>query len=193
MMRQLLDYDPETGELRWRERTIEWFHGHPHSPKGAMAAWNFDNAGKLASVSTNHGYATISLFSHPLRVHRVAWAIAYGEWPSGQIDHINGVRHDNRLANLRVVTNTENQRNRCRRSDNKSGVQGVRWEAKVNRWVVYIASRYMGRYVDFDRAVAARKQAERDHGYHPNHGRDPACSSLAVHVEHAQPEQASVT
>ena len=50
------------------------------------------------------------IYDKPYRAHRVIWALVHGEWPEGQIDHINGVRDDNRLENLRVVTNQDNQK-----------------------------------------------------------------------------------
>lgn len=107
--------------------------------------------------------------------HRIAWALYYGVWPNGQIDHINHDRFDNRIANLREVSCTENLRNAKRSSRNKSGVTGVSWAKSRNKWIAVITDQSkninLGYFSDFDAAVAARKKAESDLGYHPNHGK----------------------
>nr|WP_175479900.1 HNH endonuclease signature motif containing protein [Paracoccus homiensis] len=109
-----------------------------------------------------------------MQAHRVAWAVIHGRWPNGEIDHINGDRSDNRLANLREVTKRENHRNMAIRSDNTSGVTGVYWAREKGKWAAYIKADKMvalGRYDTFAEAVAARRAAEKVLGYHPNHGR----------------------
>lgn len=107
--------------------------------------------------------------------HRVAWALHYGEWPDGQIDHINGDKADNRLDNLRVVTAQGNAKNRPLRSDNTSGHVGVYWVTETKQWMAQIKvdgrQVTIGRYKTFEDAVVARKKAEEVHGYHANHGR----------------------
>lgn len=101
----------------------------------------------------------------------------YGEWPSQFLDHVNGDPTDNRIANLREVTNQENCKNKSINRNNKSGVIGVFFydHGGYQYWVAYIRAEgrhiglgYFKRYED---AVAARKQAEIDYGYHHNHGR----------------------
>jgi len=110
------------------------------------------------------------------RLHRVLWADANGPIPAGmQIDHINGDTLDNRLENLRLVTHKDNARNAKRRSDNKSGVTGVHWKKKNQKWTAQIKDNgkqvYLGLHDDWFEAVCARKSAEKRLGYHVNHGR----------------------
>jgi len=110
------------------------------------------------------------------RAHRVVWALAHGQWPVDEIDHINGDRADNRLVNLRSVTGAENKRNKRTPSNNKSGAVGVFWlrDNKTWRAAIRVAGRqtHIGCYATFDEAVSARKAAEVEHDYHPNHGRN---------------------
>lgn len=98
--------------------------------------------------------------------------------PNGEIDHINGIRSDNRLCNLRDVSALENRRNSALHGRNKSGVSGVRkrTDRKGERWIarVYLDGKaiHLGSFDTFDAAVTARRGAERKYGYHSNHGRE---------------------
>lgn len=107
--------------------------------------------------------------------HRAIWTMVYGYWAK-EIDHINGDPQDNRLENLREVTHRENCLNGRRRSRNTSGANGVNWDASRNKWLVRIQTEKgavnRGRFDSFDDAVAARKAAEAEYGYHENHGRN---------------------
>ena len=70
--------------------------------------------------------------------HRVAWFLHYGEWPCRQIDHVNGNRSDNRIANLRLATNSENVCNRGKPKNNTSGFKGVSWNSGRRAWLATI-------------------------------------------------------
>tara|TARA_R110001606_G_scaffold190822_1_gene338772 strand:+ start:384 stop:701 length:318 start_codon:yes stop_codon:yes gene_type:complete len=98
-----------------------------------------------------------------------------GDWPADQIDHISGDRSDNRIENLREATQTENSRNMKTLANNMSGVMGVSWDKRERHWIATISddnsSVRLGRFKSFEDAVAARKAAEVEYGYHPNHGR----------------------
>lgn len=92
-------------------------------------------------------------------------------------DHINGSGLDNRRINLRSVTISENMRNMTRSVRNTSGVIGVSWHKTNKKWLVTIrtsvnVNKYLGYFENFEDAVAARKQAELDNGYHENNGRE---------------------
>ncbi len=95
----------------------------------------------------------------------------------GHIDHINGDRGDNRISNLRVVTSTENNRNKAINKNNTSGVTGVTWSKSRRKWIAQIHIGKIGKALGgFDRvedAIAARKNAETRYGFHENHGRKP--------------------
>lgn len=132
--------------------------------------------GDVAGTKRPNGYIMVSINDKQIRAHRVAWEIYYGEAPNGCIDHINGIRDDNRICNLRVVTVLENNRNLKRNKRNKSGVTGVSWERDRCKWIAYIginAGKHLklGRFDDLFNACCARKSAENKYEYHSNHGR----------------------
>jgi hypothetical protein len=116
--RQILSYDPDTGEFRWLvqpRRSV---------PKGAVAGY---------LVPTGYRHIGIKTQKYPL--HRIAWLFITGVWPSADIDHINGVRSDNRAANLREATRAQNLINAPVRKDSKSGVRGVYFHKVTGKWV----------------------------------------------------------
>lgn len=175
VLRQLLRYEPETGRLFWRKRPPKFFVGGRPSPEIVATKWNTRHAGKEALTANNSsGYLHGSVRNRTLRAHRVIWAIVHGEWPD-EVDHINGVRNDNRLTNLRSVTRADNGRNLCRRRDSTSGVTGVYWDKRWRKWRAEIKvdyrPLYLGHFHKRESAIAARKDAERKYGFHPNHGR----------------------
>lgn len=170
-LRKLLSYDPATGLLTWHRRPIEMF-----TSERIYNSWNTKHAGKEAFTAVTHeGYRSGRIFRKFYSAHRVAWAIHHGAWPIRQIDHINGSKSDNRIANLRDVSPSTNQRNAVRPSNNTSGVCGVSWHKGDRTWQAQITlrgkRRHIGRFADFNDAVAARKAAEVKYGFHPNHGR----------------------
>lgn len=173
ILRKLLRYEPETGKLYWLEREREMF-----STKRSCTLWNLRYAGREALAPKNaSGYKFGSVLGVGLLAHRVIWAWLHGEWPE-QIDHINGDRSDNRPENLRRSNYSINAKNHCRRCDNTTGVTGVYWNKSANKWQAGINHqgrwRFLGYYRDQDQAIAARKAAERELGFHPNHGRAAA-------------------
>lgn len=176
LLRQLLDYDPDTGRLSWRVRDISMFcDGEKWTAYANCKRWNTNYSGQSAFMATTgNGYRTGSIEKRTLHAHRVIWAMVHGEWPN-VIDHINGDRSDNRLINLRNVNPSENSRNSCISIKNKSGVTGVDWCGTTRKWRVQIkrpnGERYIRTYLSFDEAKAARKKLEIDFGYHLNHGR----------------------
>ena len=83
-------------------------------------------AGSVIGNFCKKGYLKALIMGKYVKLHQLAWFYCYGTWPKTQIDHINGIKHDNRLVNLRVVdtsTNCLNQRGP--RTNNKVGYQGV--------------------------------------------------------------------
>lgn len=80
----------------------------------------------VAGTKHSTGYIVLKLMKRTFRAHRVAWLLIHGHWPTLQIDHINGVRHDNRLVNLRDVAPRANSQNRCKpNANNSSGLIGA--------------------------------------------------------------------
>lgn len=161
----LLRYDPWTGKFTWRERpdnlsfTTRW-------------------AGRPAFTSNNGGgYKTALILFRRFLAHRVAFAMYHGRAPQGEIDHINGVRDDNRIVNLRDVSSALNKRNAAQSRRNTSGVTGVSWKRAYGKWQAYFAVQrkqiHLGYFSDKQEAVDALLRAREEYGFHENHGRDP--------------------
>lgn len=173
---QLLRYEPNTGKLFWRQRGPEWFkNSGRYGAERSARMWNAKCAGKEAFLpSHSEGYCQGAIFGERFLAHRVIWKMVYDTDPI-EIDHINGVRSDNRIENLRSVTALINMKNIHTTRRGLSGVVGVNWSAGLGKWRVRInvdrREVHIGEFIDFDEAVAARKAAEREYGFHPNHGR----------------------
>lgn len=163
---ELLSADFQTGKLFWKSRTKSMF-----SDERSWASWNARYSGHEAMTYRDpNGYLCGRVFNKQVKAHRAIWAIAHGVFPSF-IDHINGVRDDNRLANLRAVSVQENNRNMRVRSDSATGVTGVCWDSTRGKWLSTIGGAHIGRFDDFATAVAARASAQIAAGFHENHGR----------------------
>lgn len=171
-LRQLLRYEADTGKLFWLHRQAHFF---PDTDRrnNACAIWNAKFAGKEAKARSNHGYIRFSLLGVNLLAHRVAWTIHYGQWPE-TLDHINGIRTDNRISNLRLASVAENNRNLTLRTTSTSGTIGVSLFRGV-KWRAYITDNgkqiSLGCFMTIEEAQSARKAAEVALGFHPNHGR----------------------
>lgn len=169
---RLISYDAQTGLFVWRHRPESMF-----ATTHAAKAWNTKFASERAFTHLDsNGYFDGRIFRKLYRAHRIAWAVSYGEWPDGHIDHINGIRSDNRLENLRVVDGQkENAKNLRLSKNNTSGVTGVYLDRSRNLWVANIRegrkTYYLGSYRSINEAAAARKAAERRLGFHENHGK----------------------
>ena len=142
-VRHWLDYEPETGVLTWRQRPAA------HVASGSRAGY----------IKTN-GYRGIKICGRLLFAHRIAWLHFYGDWPASQIDHINRRRDDNRISNLREVTSRENHANR---SNNATGVPGVRWSKAHRKYQarIWVKTRdiHLGYFDDLQLAADVRQKA----------------------------------
>jgi hypothetical protein len=119
MVRSILDYHPEAGVLTWRKRDPSMFE----NDVVRCAQWNTKYAGK--PTGRKRGRAVIiTIFGRPYRVHRIAWLYMTGE-VAVEIDHINHDVTDNRWANLREVTRSQNNMNRGKHRRNATGFKGV--------------------------------------------------------------------
>lgn len=159
-LRQLLRYQPETGKLFWKERPVSMFTDGRYKAAHNAAWWNRNFSGKEAFTAlSNHGYRHGLISRRSFKAHRVIWALVHGYWPDGQIDHVNGDRADNRIANLREASGAENMQNRGLQVSNTSGFKGIAWSAKQGRWVVRISKdgrrTYIGSYVTKEDAAKA--------------------------------------
>lgn len=145
-LKSLLSYEPDTGVIRWIAKG-----------KGRIKK-------KEAGTLLHSGYAGICIGSKRWQSHRIAWALHYGEWPKDQIDHINGIRTDNRICNLREATNAQNGKNIKLSKANKTGVAGVCWSKRYQNYRAYIKvnhqQKYLGTFKTLDEAKKARQDAE---------------------------------
>jgi hypothetical protein len=113
ILRELLDYSPDTGGLIWKARDPKWFTSTKcRTAQGCANNWNSRWAGGAAFTCVGcHGYFEGRVFGQGFLAHRVVYAIVEGVWPTYQVDHIDGCRTNNRWCNLRPCTKTENARN----------------------------------------------------------------------------------
>lgn len=169
ILREFLTYDPDTGLLLWKSRDRKWF-----KDDRSWKIWNSRFAGKQAFTSNRNGYLCGRIFDKAHQAHRVAWAIYYGDWPKGFIDHINGKRSDNTISNLRSVSSSINGRNKRLLKNNVSGHHGVSLCKSMARWYASIKvdgkTIGLGKFRQKKDAIAARKAAEVKYGFHANHG-----------------------
>jgi hypothetical protein len=117
-LKKLLDYNPDTGIFTWT------------NPKKKT------NIGKIAGCFDSAGYVIIRINKKSYKAHRLAWLYNYGKFPNSLLDHINGIKNDNKLCNLRECTNIENQFNTKLNIRNISGAKGVSWNNQLKKWKV---------------------------------------------------------
>ena len=139
-LRELLHYNPDTGIFTRRVGV-----------KGRAV-------GSAVGTKSNLGYTCCTVEGHRCFAHRLAWCYVYGYWPDGELDHINGVRDDNRISNIRLSNRVENNLNKHGpRADNKSGFRGV--VAHKNRWRADFQAdgvqQYLGLFDTAEEAYAA--------------------------------------
>jgi hypothetical protein len=168
LLLQLLRYDADTGKLFWLPRPLESF---AVASKGKI--WNTRFAGKEAYSLSVRGYVIIAINGQRHYAHRIIWRMVTGEIPA-EVDHINGDRVDNRFINLRSATREMNGRNLSIKSNNTSGVNGVYWHKKDQRWVAYGKLDHkmvvIGRFKEKQEASDARQLWNASNGFHENHG-----------------------
>jgi hypothetical protein len=121
----ILDAASPSG-LRWRDRA--------EMSKG----WNTRWAGKSAGSLNSKGYWVLDFCGREVRAHRVIFALTYGRWPVGEVDHRNQSKADNDIENLREATRAQNQQNRGANRNSASGLKGVSWSKLNKRWHVTI-------------------------------------------------------
>lgn len=170
-LRECLSYSPESGLLTWKHRPRDHFtcdRGH--------SVFLSSFAGRTAGSRARIGYLSVGIDHVLYYAHRIAWALHYGVPPAQFIDHINGVKDDNRIVNLHDVPADVNQRNQVRRSDNTSGITGVYWHRQRGKWGARIRrdnrNYYLGLYDDINKAIAARQRANERFDFSPYHGQE---------------------
>ncbi|HKY71631.1 MAG TPA: HNH endonuclease signature motif containing protein [Nitrospira sp.] len=176
LLNELLSYDENSGELLWRMRTGDFARQSGWSQR-TLGSWNAKYAGKVAGKRLRHGYVGVSILGVCYFAHRIIWKMITGFEPD-HIDHADGQTNNNRFSNLHDVSAAENQKNRKRSANNKSGTTGVHWCRTTKSWVAKITigrrAKMIGRFTARSEAVAARLAAQKEHGFHENHGRASA-------------------
>ena len=164
-LRELIDYNPETGSMTWRERPVSMFenHGGRYTAQRSWKMFNTKHAGQPAfDTLCKSGYHTGTLKGYTFSQHRVAWAYVHGYWPAQALDHINRDRADNRIENLRLSTGTLNNHNKKvgARVHQASGFVGVAWYMPAEKWVAYVSKNrkrfHVGYFDDPAEAALAR-------------------------------------
>lgn len=146
----LFEYSPKTGKFTRKVRTSTNTH-----------------VGDIAG--SNNKYSQIRINGRAYRANRLAWLYVHGSWPTGQIDHKDRDPTNDRITNLRDVTQSVNQHNVSRRADNWSGQAGVTWNARTGKWRARIhadkKAYFLGAFDSLTEASAAYQAAKRI--YHP--------------------------
>ena len=148
-LRELLSYDPESGKLLRIKSRAHW-------------------VGKEAGMLDAYGYVVVKIGKKAHKAHRLAWLYVHGEWPAGQIDHINGDKSDNRIANLRVVSNQANVQNvrRARSSNVSTRLLGAHYDKRNRVYLsrIWVGGKlvYLGRFDNAQDAHDAYLKAKRE-------------------------------
>jgi hypothetical protein len=148
---RLLDYNPETGVFTWK-----------------IVTSNRVKVGGVAGSPDRNGHLLICLNGTKYAAHRLAWFFVYKVWPEPEIDHINRVKTDNRIANLREATRNQNNRNVGIKRSNKTGFKGVIFHSQSkHKFVAQITvngkTRYLGIFDTPEEAHAAYVAASEEH------------------------------
>lgn len=159
-----VDFNQETGEMTWRAKP-------PLSNEDRR--WNSRYAGKPAFSSLNsRGYLSGVFQGRGVLAHCAVWFFVTGEWPKLEIDHINGVKDDNRPGNLRQVDRQGNCQNAALYKSNSSGIAGV--NRRGDRWIARIQIRgerkMLGTFATLESAAEARREAQSLYGFSARHG-----------------------
>lgn len=149
VLREHFTYNPETGELRWK---VKGKKRRLHTEAGSC---------------NSNDYRRLYVCGDFFQAHRICWALYYGEDPAPNIiDHKNGVRNDNRISNLRIATESENNINRPLQRNSTTGYRGVAYHKQSRKWQAYIniegKRHFLGLYISIEGAIAARLNYERE-------------------------------
>lgn len=149
LIRTHLTYEPTTGLLRWLKK-----------PAKKIVV------GSIAGTMNGIGYIQVGIDRRIIAAHRIAWFLYYGEWPVGALDHTNGDRADNRIANLREATASQNMANKPKRK-NAHKYKGPRQNPRTGKWQSYITidcrTKNLGTFDTEIEAAKAYDAAARQH------------------------------
>ncbi len=119
---------------------------------------------RIAGFNEKGGYRRICINGKSYVAQRLAWLLHHGEWPSGFVDHIDGNPSNNKISNLRIVSQSQNCMNTKIGSANTSGHKGVYWDKRYKKWRAQIGFNskkiWLGWFDNIEDAIKARKIAE---------------------------------
>lgn len=177
MARAMMEYNPDTGILKWRDPQPRWCY---LTERGWRSASSQKGGREIGTVKAGRGINYLACFTmgYKYAVHRLVWFIHTGERPD-TIDHINGKGVDNRFCNLRDVSLSENMRNRPIPRSNTTGLMNIYYEKGSDNakkvWKVMLnlfgKQVYVGHFKTQEEATIARDAARKQFGFHKNHGR----------------------
>lgn len=159
-IKNYLSYDPLTG-IFTRLKI--------HSNKGSHTRL----IGKPTGNKSSNGYIQICVKRKNYPAHRLAWFFVHGVYPDTYLDHINGIKDDNRIENLRLSDPSSNMKNRRKNNNNSSGANGVystesgKWRARIK---INGELQNLGTFDTFEEALAARRYADTKYGFDAQHG-----------------------
>jgi hypothetical protein len=123
--------------------------------------------GKRIGTPDWKGYRITKIKNKQYREHHLVWLYHNGYMPINQIDHINRIKDDNSIENLRECSNAENHQNKDIQSNNTSGYPGVCWDNNKQSWLATITVNrkqiYLGVYDDISNAIESRQKAEKQY------------------------------
>ena len=156
--------------LYWNKRPMSDF-----KTKRGRNIFNSSYAGKISGSVNTIGYRFIKIGNRDHSAHRIIWIFHFGKIPANmQIDHINHIRSDNSIDNLRIVSEPDNHKNLSKRKSNKSGATGVCFVSRTKKWTAYIRVNgkllFLGNFTSKESAIKERLKAEVKYGFHKNHG-----------------------
>jgi len=166
-IKQVLDYNQETGVFTWKKRTVDMFKSGTGQVRSCLT-FNTRYAGKSAGKYDKNGYLSIVVYPVKTRclAHHLAWIFVFGKNPK-ELDHKSG--KSNAIGNLRETTHIDNLKNFSIRKDSTSGVNGVCYHKRYNAWRARIKVDYkcihLGMFQTFEEAVKARYEAEQKYGF----------------------------
>lgn len=132
-------YNPETGEF--------------------FSRGNNKRMGNVMRGEKSCGYRRIGINNCSYLEHRLAWLYMYGDWPDGELDHINRDRGDNRISNIRLSDRSKNMANSSIRNNNRSGIKGIYWDENAGKWGVSKTINKKRIYFGLYKTISEAKQA----------------------------------
>ena len=172
LVRELLNYDQDTGLFTWRSRGRHWFKS-----QRSFRSWNTRFSGRVSGAvwASPRGYPTLrlTLFGEDWLVHRLVF-LWMGEALPEQVDHLNRDSVDNRWDNLCASSQEENTKNRSMQGNNKSGVTGVHWHKPSGKWLAQGSlngkRKHLGLFTDLLEAKRAVRAFRVENGFSVGHG-----------------------